>query len=96
MNLKIKAVLQIVLMTAIAVGVGLAMAFYNQLVGDINTFYTIAAICMAGLFYSMYRLLLDRLEYEEQAKQLSEDLKKFKWKFINQTTATTGSVHILL
>lgn len=76
MNLKIKAGLQIILMTAIAVGVGLAIAFYNRLVGDLNTLYTVAAICMAGLFYSMYRLLLDRLEYKEQNKRLNEQVNK--------------------
>ena len=76
MNLKIKAVLQIVVMTTIAMVVGLAFAFYNRLVGDLNTLYTVAAICMAGLFYSMYRLLLDRLEYEEQVKRLGEQVDK--------------------
>jgi len=76
MNLKIKAVLQIVVMTTIALVVGLAFAFYNRLVGDLNTLYTVAAICMAGLFYSMYRLLLDRLEYEEQVKRLGEQVDK--------------------
>jgi amino acid transporter len=76
MNLKIKAVLQIIVMTTIAMVVGLAFAFYNRLVGDLNTLYTVAAICMAGLFYSMYRLLLDRLEYEEQVKRLGEQVDK--------------------
>jgi hypothetical protein len=77
MNLKIKAVLQILAMTAISVAVGFSMAFYNRLVGDQYTLYTIAGLCMAALFYSMYKLLLGRLEYEEQVKNLSEDLKKF-------------------
>jgi len=63
-------------MTTIAMVVGLAFAFYNRLVGDLNTLYTVAAICMAGLFYSMYRLLLDRLEYEEQVKRLGEQVDK--------------------
>jgi hypothetical protein len=77
MNLKIKAVLQIVAMTAMSVSIGLALAFYNRLVGDQYTLYTIAGLCMAALFYSMYRLLVDRLEYEEKVKNLGEDLKKF-------------------
>jgi hypothetical protein len=77
MNLKIKAVLQIVAMTAMSVAVGFSMAFYNRLVGDQYTLYTFAGLCMAALFYSMYRLLVDRLEYEEQVKRLSQDLKKF-------------------
>jgi hypothetical protein len=77
MNLKIKAVLQIATMTAMSVAVGLSLAFYNRLVGDQYTLYTLAGLCMAGLFYSMYRLLLGRLEYEEQVKNLSQDLKKF-------------------
>jgi hypothetical protein len=77
MNLKIKAVLQIATMIAMSVSVGLALAFYNRLVGDQYTLYTFAGLCMAGLFYSMYRLLLGRLEYEEQVKSLSKDLKKF-------------------
>jgi hypothetical protein len=77
MNLKIKAVLQIVAMTAMSVAVGFSMAFYNRLVGDQYTLYTLAGLCMVALFYSMYRLLLGRLEYEEQVKNLSEDLKKF-------------------
>ena len=77
MNLKIKAVLQIATMTAMSVAVGLSLAFYNRLVGDQYTVYTLAGLCMAGLFYSMYRLLLGRLEYEEQVKNLSQDLKKF-------------------
>jgi hypothetical protein len=77
MNLKIKAVLQIVAMTAMSISIGLALAFYNRLVGDQYTLYTIAGLCMVALFYSMYKLLLDRLEYEEQVKNLSEDLKKF-------------------
>jgi RsiW-degrading membrane proteinase PrsW (M82 family) len=76
MNLKIKAVLQIVAMTTMAVSVGLTFAFYNRLVGDQYTLYTVAGLCMAGLFYSMYRLLVSRLEYEEHVKNLSEDLKK--------------------
>jgi uncharacterized membrane protein YciS (DUF1049 family) len=76
MNLKIKAVLQIATMTAIAVGVGLGLAWYNLLVGDKNTLYTISAICMAGLFYFMYKLLLDRLEYEEQVKRIGEQVDK--------------------
>jgi hypothetical protein len=77
MNLKIKAILQILAMTAISVTVGLSLSFYNRLVGDQYTLYTIAGLCMAALFYSMYKLLLDRLEYEERVKNLSEDLKKF-------------------
>jgi hypothetical protein len=77
MNLKIKAVLQIATMTAMSVAVGLSLAFYNRLVGDQYTVYTLAGLCMAGLFYSMYRLLLGRLEYEEKVKSLSQDLKKF-------------------
>ena len=77
MNLKIKAVLQIATMIAMSAAVGLALAFYNRLVGDQYTLYTFAGLCMAGLFYSMYRLLLGRLEYEEQVKSLSKDLKKF-------------------
>ena len=77
MNLKIKAVLQIVAMTTMSVAVGLSLAFYNRLVGDQYTVYTFAGLCMAGLFYSMYRLLLGRLEYEEKVKSLGEDLKKF-------------------
>lgn len=77
MNLKIKAILQILAMTAISVTVGLSLAFYNRLVGDQYTLYTFAGLCMAGLFYSMYKLLVDRLEYEERVKSLSEDLKKF-------------------
>jgi hypothetical protein len=76
MNLKIKAVLQIVAMTAISVTVGLSLAFYNRLVGDQYTLYTIAGACMALLFYSMYRLLLDRLEYEEQVKRIGEQVDK--------------------
>jgi hypothetical protein len=77
MNVKIKAVLQIVAMTAMSVAIGFSMAFYNRLVGDQYTLYTFAGLWMAGLFYSMYRLLLGRLEYEEQVKNLSKDLKKF-------------------
>ena len=77
MNVKIKAVLQIVAMTAMSVAIGFSMAFYNRLVGDQYTLYTFAGLCMAALFYSMYRLLVDRLEYEEKVKGLSEDLKKF-------------------
>jgi hypothetical protein len=77
MNLKIKAILQILAMTAISVTVGLSLSFYNRLVGDQYTLYTLAGLCMAGLFYSMYKLLLDRLEYEEQVKDLSQNLKKF-------------------
>ena len=77
MNLKIKAVLQILAMKAISVAVGFSMAFYNRLVGDQYTLYTFAGVCMAALFYSMYRLLVDRLEYEEKVKSLGEDLKKF-------------------
>ena len=77
MNVKIKAVLQIVAMTAMSVAIGFSMAFYNRLVGDQYTLYTFAGLCMAGLFYSMYRLLLGRLEYEEKVKSLSQDLKKF-------------------
>lgn len=76
MNLKIKALLQIIAMTAMGMTIGLAFAFYNRLVGDVNTIYTIAAVCMAALFYSMYRLLLDRLEYEEQVKRISEQVDK--------------------
>ena len=76
MNLKIKALLQIVAMTAMGLTIGLALAFYNRLVGDVNTMYTIAAVCMAVLFYSMYRLLLDRLEYEEQIKRIGEQVDK--------------------
>ncbi len=76
MSLKIKALLQIFVMTTIGMTVGLAFAFYNRLVGDVNTLYTIAAVCMAALFYSMYRLLLDRLEYEEQVKRISEQVDK--------------------
>ncbi len=74
MNLKIKALLQIVGMTAMGMAIGLAFAFYNRLVGDVNTMYTIAAVSMAALFYSMYRLLLDRLEYEEQIKRISKQV----------------------
>jgi hypothetical protein len=76
MNLKIKAVLQIIAMTAMGITVGLAFAFYNRLVGDVNTLYTIAGLSMAALFYSMYKLLLDRLEYEEQIKRLGEQVDK--------------------
>jgi amino acid transporter len=76
MSLKIKAILQMFAMTTIGMTVGLAFAFYNRLVGDVNTLYTIAAVCMAALFYSMYRLLLDRLEYEEQVKRISEQVDK--------------------
>jgi hypothetical protein len=77
MNLKIKAVLQIVAMVAMSVSIGLLLSFYNRLVGDQYTLYTFAGLCMALLFYSMYKLLVDRLEYEERLKNLSEDLKKF-------------------
>jgi hypothetical protein len=77
MNLKIKAVLQIMGMIAMSLAIGLSLAFYNRLVGDQYTLYTFAGLCMAGLFYSMYRLLLGRLEYEEQVKRLGQDLKKF-------------------
>ena len=76
MSLKIKALLQIFAMTTIGMTVGLALAFYNRLVGDVNTLYTISAICMAALFYSMYKLLLDRLEYEEEIKRISERIEK--------------------
>ena len=77
MNLKIKAILQILAMTAMSVAIGFSMAFYNRLVGDQYTLYTFAGVCMAALFYSMYRLLVDRLEYEEKVKSLGKDLKKF-------------------
>ena len=76
MNLKIKAILQILTMTAISVTVGLSLSFYNHLVGDQYTLYTIAGLCMAALFYSMYKLLLDRLEYEEQIKRIGEQVDK--------------------
>lgn len=76
MSLKIKALLQILGMTAMGLTIGLTIAFYNRLVGDVNTLYTIAAICMVALFYSMYKLLLDRLEYEEEIKRISENIDK--------------------
>jgi hypothetical protein len=76
MNLKIKAVLQILGMVAISGSVGFGFALYNRLVGDQYTLYTIAGACMALLFYSMYRLLLDRLEYEQQVKRLGEQVDK--------------------
>jgi hypothetical protein len=76
MSLKIKALLQLVGLTAFAAGVSLSIdyIFANVPRETIGTAIGVGAI--GFIFYMGYQLLLTRLEHLETIRKIEQDLKK--------------------
>lgn len=63
MNIKVKAVLQTIVFFVVCF-LGAAIANYLPM-------YVVGAIAIAGMFYLVYSLMLNRLEYDKKINEMN-------------------------
>ena len=72
MNLKLKAALYTAGLLATVVGASLLVSYVASLMTAAQGVYLLGVLCISGLVYTIYGVMLARMEYYEHLKQMNE------------------------
>jgi len=72
MNLKLKAALYTAGLLATTVGASLLVSYVASLMTAAQGVYLLGVLCISALVYTMYGVMLARMEYYEHLKQMAE------------------------
>ena len=72
MNLKLKAALYTAGLLATTVGASLLVSYVASLMTAAQGVYLLGVLCISALVYTIYGVMLARMEYYEHLKQMAE------------------------
>ena len=72
MNLKLKAALYTAGLLATVVGASLLVSYVASLMTAAQGVYLLGVLCISALVYTIYGVMLARMEYYEHLKQMAE------------------------
>jgi hypothetical protein len=72
MNLKLKAALYTAGLIATIVGASIVVSYIASLMTAAQGMYLLGVLCISGMVYSMYGIMLARMEYNESLKRMAE------------------------
>ena len=72
MNLKQKAALHTAGLFATIIGASVVVSYAASLITVAQVQYGIGVLCICGLVFTMYQVVLSRLEYKESLNQMVE------------------------
>jgi len=80
MNLKLKAALYTAGLIAAIVGASIVVSYIASIMTATQGVYLLGVLCISGMVYSMYGIMLARMEYNES---LNESLKRMAEKSVD-------------
>jgi len=80
MNLKLKAALYTAGLVVTIVGASLLVSYIASIMTATQAVYILGVFCISGLVYTMYGVMLARMEYNES---LNESLKRMNEKSVD-------------
>jgi hypothetical protein len=72
MNLKLKAALYTAGLIATIVGASIVVSYIASLMTAAQGMYLLGVLCISGMVYTMYGIMLARMEYNESLKRMNE------------------------
>ena len=72
MNLKLKAALYTAGLLATTVSASLLVSYVASFMTATQGVYLLGVLCISGLVYTIYGVMLARMEYYEHLKQMAE------------------------
>jgi hypothetical protein len=72
MNLKLKAALYTAGLVVTIVGASLLVSYIASIMTATQAVYLLGVLCISGMVYSMYGIMLARMEYNESLKRMNE------------------------
>jgi hypothetical protein len=72
MNLKLKAALYTAGLIATIVGASIVVSYIASIMTAAQGVYLLGVLCISGMVYSMYGIMLARMEYNESLKRMAE------------------------
>jgi glutamate/tyrosine decarboxylase-like PLP-dependent enzyme len=72
MNLKLKAALYTAGFFAAIVATSVLVSYIASLMTATQGVYLLGVLCISGMVYSMYGIMLARMEYNETLKRMAE------------------------
>ena len=72
MNLKLKAALYTAGLIATIVGASIVVSYIASIMTAAQGVYLLGVLCISGLVYTMYGVMLAHMEYNESLKRMAE------------------------